>query len=97
MILLPYTGTVYMFRQWLMDHAPGKLRHVMSLIQSTRGGKDYDASWGQRQTGTGPFAWMIGRRFQMAADNLGFNKTRVKLRTDMFVKPIRPGDQLALL
>jgi DNA repair photolyase len=86
-----------LFRQWLMDHAPGKLRHVMSLVQSTRGGKDYDASWGQRQTGTGPFAWLIGRRFEMAADNLGFNKKRVKLRTDMFVKPVRPGDQLALL
>ena len=85
------------FREWLLDHAPGKLRHVMSLIQSTRGGKDYDSRWDQRQTGTGPYAWMVGRRFQMAADRLGFNSKRLKLRTDMFVKPTRSGDQLVLL
>jgi DNA repair photolyase len=85
------------FREWLLDHAPGKLRHVMSLIQSTRGGKDYDSRWDQRQTGTGPYAWMVGRRFQMAADRLGFNRKRLKLRTDMFVKPTRSGDQLVLL
>jgi DNA repair photolyase len=85
------------FREWLLDHAPGKLRHVMSLVQSTRGGKDYDASWGQRQTGTGPFAWMVGRRFQLAADRLGFNRNRLKLRTDLFVRPALPGDQLSFL
>jgi DNA repair photolyase len=85
------------FREWLLDHAPGKLRHVMSLVQSTRGGKDYDSSWGQRQTGTGPFAWMVGRRFQLAADRLGFNRNRLKLRTDLFVKPALPGDQLSFL
>jgi DNA repair photolyase len=85
------------FREWLLNYAPGKLRHVMSLVQSTRGGKDYDSSWGQRQTGTGPYAWMTGRRFQLAMENLGFNRKRLKLRTDMFVKPVREGDQLSLL
>jgi DNA repair photolyase len=85
------------FREWLLDHAPGKLRHVMSLVQSTRGGKDYDSRWDQRQTGTGPLAWLTGRRFQMAATNLGLNQKRLKLRTDMFVKPVRSGDQLSLL
>jgi DNA repair photolyase len=85
------------FREWLLTYAPGKLRHVMSLVQSTRGGKDYDSSWDQRQTGTGPFAWMIGRRVQIAIDQLGFNRKRLKLRTDMFTKPERKGDQLLLL
>jgi DNA repair photolyase len=85
------------FREWLLDHAPGKLRHVMSLVQSTRGGKDYDSSWNQRQTGTGPFAWLVGRRFQAAAQNLGFNAKRLKLRTDLFSPPVRAGDQLSLL
>ncbi len=85
------------FREWLLDHAPGKLRHVMSLIQSTRGGKDYDSSWDQRQTGTGPFAWMVGRRFQVATQKLGFNSKRLKLRTDLFAPPLAKGDQLLLL
>jgi DNA repair photolyase len=85
------------FREWLLDNAPGKLRHVMSLVQSTRGGKDYDSAWGQRQTGDGPFAWLVGRRFQAAARNLSFNAKRLKLRTDLFAPPERPGDQLKLL
>jgi DNA repair photolyase len=85
------------FREWLMEHAPGKLRHVMSLVQSTRGGKDYDSRFGQRQTGTGPFAWLIGRRFEAAARNLGFAERRLKLRADLFAPPPRAGDQLRLL
>jgi DNA repair photolyase len=85
------------FREWLMEHAPGKLRHVMSLVQGTRGGKDYDSRFGQRQTGTGPFAWLIGRRFETAARNLGFAERRTRLNTDLFAPPPRAGDQLSLL
>jgi DNA repair photolyase len=85
------------FREWLMEHAPGKLRHVMSLVQGTRGGKDYDSRFGLRQTGTGPFAWLIGRRFEAAAKALGFAERRLKLKTDLFVPPPRAGDQLSLL
>ena len=43
------------------------MKHVLSLVEGTRGGKLYDAAWGQRQTGVGPYAWMIGRRFEAAA------------------------------
>ncbi|MCP8939264.1 PA0069 family radical SAM protein [Alsobacter sp. SYSU M60028] len=86
-----------LFREWLLEHHPDKLRHVLSLIRSTRGGKDYDAKWGERMTGDGPYAWMIGRRFEIAAERLGFNKTRRRLRTDLFSPPARPGEQLKLL
>jgi DNA repair photolyase len=85
------------FREWLMEHAPGKLRHVMSLVQSARGGKDYDSRFGLRQTGTGPFAWLIGRRFETAAKGLGYAERRLKLKTDLFAPPPRAGDQLSLL
>jgi DNA repair photolyase len=81
---------------WLVTHHPDKMRHVVSLIRSTRGGKDYDAAWGQRQVGSGPYAWMIGRRFEMAAERLGFNATRLRLRTDLFVKPEKEKAQLSL-
>ena len=63
-----------LFREWLLEHHPDKLRHVLSLVRSMRGGKDYDAKWGERMTGDGPYAWMIGRRFEIAAQRLGFNK-----------------------
>jgi DNA repair photolyase len=85
-----------LFREWLLEHHPGKLRHVLSLIRSTRGGKDYDAKWGERMTGDGPYAWMIGRRFEIAAEKLGLNKRRLKLRTDLFTPPKRAGEQLTL-
>jgi DNA repair photolyase len=84
-------------RDWLMTHYPDKLRHVMSLVQSTRGGKDYDAAWGQRQVGSGPYAWMIGRRFELAASRAGFNKARLKLDTSLFRRPSGGPEQLSLL
>ncbi len=83
-----------LFREWLLAHVPDRLRHVMGLIQSMRDGKDYDSSWGKRMTGTGPYAWMIGRRFEIAAQKLGYPKTRAKLRTDLFRAPTPTGGQL---
>jgi DNA repair photolyase len=85
-----------LFREWLAEHHPDKLNHVFSLMQSTREGKDYDSRWGLRMTGTGPYAWMIGRRFEMAAARLGLNRQKLKLRTDLFVRPRDEGAQLAL-
>ena len=85
-----------LFREWLLAHFPDKLRHVMGLVQSMREGQDYDATWGKRMTGTGPYAWMLGRRFEIAAAKLGFPKTRAKLRTDLFRAPTPHGQQLSL-
>jgi DNA repair photolyase len=62
-----------LFREWLMANFPDRYRHVFKLVRETRDGKDYDSNWGKRQTGTGPIAWMIGRRFELACDKLGFN------------------------
>ena len=81
---------------WLITNHPGKARHVLSLIRSTRNGKDYDARWGDRMVGSGPYAWMIGRRFEMAAAKIGFNKQRRKLRTDLFTPPKPATEQLSL-
>ena len=83
-------------QEWLLTHHPDKLRHVMSLVRATRGGKDYDSQWGQRMVGSGPYAWMIGRRFEMAAERIGFNTSRKRLRTDLFVKPQKAVAQLSL-
>src|SRR6266581_2879893 len=70
-----------LFREWLMANFPDRYRHVFKLIRDTRGGKDYDSSFGKRMTGGGPVAWMIGRRFELACEKLGFNKTRTTLTT----------------
>ena len=67
-----------------------------SLIRQTRQGKENDATFGRRFTGTGPYAWSIGRRFEMAASRLGFNRERLQLATDAFRRPAMPGEQLKL-
>ncbi|MGB3830258.1 MAG: PA0069 family radical SAM protein [Mesorhizobium sp.] len=85
------------FKDWLLRHYPDRYRHVMSLIRSMRDGKDYDSEWGKRMKGSGPYAWQIGRRFELAAKRLGFNTERRRLRTDHFVPAARQYEQLTLL
>ncbi len=86
-----------LFTEWLQANCPDRAKRVLSLMRSTRGGKLYDAKWGERMVGDGPYAWMIGRRFEMAAERLGMNESSVELRTDLFTPPSRPGQQLKLL
>ncbi len=86
-----------LFREWLLAHYPGKLRHVLSLIQSTRGGKDYTADFETRQTGTGFYADLIAKRHKLACERLGLVRRHQRLRTDLFVPPSLPGQQLSLL
>src|SRR5580704_6610430 len=85
-----------LFREWLMANYPDRYRHVFTLIRDMRGGRDYDSQWGTRMKGTGPMAWMIGRRFEIACAKLGLNKRRSKLTIDHFAKPKRSGEQLSL-
>jgi DNA repair photolyase len=86
-----------LFTEWLKANCPDRAKRVLSLMRQTRGGKLYDAKWGERMVGDGPYAWMIGRRFEMAAERLGFNAEEVRLRTDLFTPPQLPGQQLSLL
>jgi DNA repair photolyase len=69
----------------------------MSLIRSMRDGKDYDSEWGKRMKGAGPYAWQIGRRFEIAAKRLGLNAERRTLRVDQFVAGANASEQLMLL
>jgi len=85
-----------LFREWLMANFPDRYRHVFKLIRDMRGGKDYDSSFGARMTGKGPIAWMIGRRFEVACERLGFNATSVKTTTAHFRRPQAASEQLSL-
>ncbi|ABE63957.1 Radical SAM [Nitrobacter hamburgensis X14] len=85
-----------LFREWLMANYPDRYRRVFALIRDMRNGRDYDSQWGERMKGTGPMAWMIGRRFEIACEKLGLNKRRLRLTTDHFAKPKRGGQQLSL-
>jgi len=85
-----------LFREWVMANYPDRYRHVFKLVREMRGGKDYDSTWGTRMKGSGPYAWMIGRRFEVACEKLGLNAERAKLATEHFSPPIKRAEQLNL-
>ena len=80
-----------LFNEWLKANYPDRANHVFKLIRDMRGGKDYDSEWGTRMKGTGPYAWMLGRRFEIACEKLGLNVTKRKLTTELFRAP-KPND-----
>ena len=88
-----------LFREWLETHVSDKAGHVMTLVRAMRGGKDYDANWGTRMTGGGPYAELIGQRFRVATRRLKLNVQRFPLDATQFLRPARAGvpQQLALL
>ena len=85
-----------LFREWLTSNFPDRHRHVFKLIREMRGGKDYDSTWGLRQTGSGPYAWMVGRRFEIACEKLGLNEHEAHLSTEHFRPPRQSAVQLDL-
>ena len=86
-----------LFAGWLAAHAPGRAEHVLSLVRQCRGGKLYDATFGRRMRGDGPYAQLIERRVAAAKRRLGLAETRRPLRTDLFVPPDPDERQLRLL
>ncbi len=86
-----------LFREWLLTHYPGKLRHVLSLVQAMRQGADYDSRFATRQIGTGPYAEMLAKRFRIACQRLGLRRRHTsRLKTDLFTPPVLPGTQMSL-
>ncbi|HEV2608418.1 MAG TPA: PA0069 family radical SAM protein, partial [Xanthomonadaceae bacterium] len=78
------------FRDWLAQRFPERAEHVMSIIRQMHGGKDYDATFGKRMRGEGPFAQLLQRRFALAYARLGFGRLP-PLRCDLFVPPSTPA------
>ena len=86
-----------MFRDWLREHLPERAEHVLSLIQQSRGGADYDARFGKRMRGEGVFADLIAQRFAIAQRRLGFTGGRERhLDVTQFVPPRKLGPQAEL-
>lgn len=77
-----------LFEAWLNDHLPLKAERVMSAIRATREGSVYKARWGERMTGTGAIAQLIGKRFTAALKKHGLaDVAPLELRTDLFRRP----------
>ena len=64
----------------------------MSVIRQSRGGKDYQARFGERMRGTGEFAELIAQRFKLACKRHGLlHGRRLTLSTEHFRIPPAGG------
>jgi DNA repair photolyase len=89
-----------LFKEWLAEHYPQRAEHVMSIIHDMRGGRDNDPRFGTRMTGTGNYAELIEKRFEIACRKFGLNsreapRGRAELDCSRFKPPAR-GGQMAL-
>ncbi|MEE9388888.1 MAG: PA0069 family radical SAM protein [Paracoccaceae bacterium] len=84
-----------LFKEWLARHYPDRMGKIMARVREMHGGQDYDAQWGRRMRGSGPYAALIARRFEVAVQRLGLARPVPKLRCDLFQVPGR-AQQLPL-
>ena len=89
-----------LFKEWLAGHYPQRADHVISIIHQMRGGRDNDPAFGTRMSGTGNYAELIEKRFDIACRRFGLNghgagRNRPELDCSRFRPPGR-GGQLQL-
>ena len=77
-----------LFGAWLAANEPARARRVMSLVRQTRGGKSYEAEFGRRMRGSGPYAELPAIGAQPPPGRARHQPLRV---------PEPAGDQLTLL
>lgn len=84
-----------LFTDWLQRHYPQRANHVINRIKDLRGGQTYNARWGERMTGTGPYADLVRQRFNKKAKSLGLILHEAEpLKSDLFRRP--GGEQIGL-
>ena len=71
-----------LFVEWLQTHFPDRAEHVMSLVRQASGGRDYDSRFGVRQSGRGPYADLLKKRFETACRRHGLERNRYQQRLD---------------
>ena len=76
-----------LFQQWLEQHFPERAARVMARVREMRGGRDNDAQFGTRMTGTGTWAQLLRQRFAKCTGRLGLNRKRVELDLNQFRAP----------
>ncbi|HTY50493.1 MAG TPA: PA0069 family radical SAM protein [Steroidobacteraceae bacterium] len=84
-----------LFRDCLRQHFPERAAHVMSLVQSMRGGRDNDPHFGTRMRGSGVFAELIRNRFRLACTRTGLSTGRGPEQSTALFRP--PGGDPAQL
>jgi DNA repair photolyase len=90
-----------LFKEWLAAHYPQRAAHVMSVVHQMRGGRDNDPRFGTRMSGTGNFAGLVAKRFDIACRKHGLNehgagRRRAELDCTLFRPPAANPGQMAL-
>jgi DNA repair photolyase len=62
-----------LFKEWLAEHYPQRAEHVMSIVRQMRGGKENDPHFGSRMSGTGNYAELMEKRFDIACRRFNLN------------------------
>ena len=70
-----------LFQQWLEAHFPDRAARVMNRVRDMRGGKDYDATFGNRMRGEGVWADLIQQRVDKGIQRYGFHGRHSKFRS----------------
>lgn len=86
-----------LWQEWLAQHYPDRAGRVMARLREMHGGREYDAAWGKRMRGEGPYAQMIAARFKVAIKRLGLRESAPPMRTDLFCPPPVDSAQLQLI
>jgi DNA repair photolyase len=89
-----------LFKEWLAAHYPQRAEHVISIVRQMRGGRDNDPNFGSRMTGTGNYAELMEKRFDLACRRFNLNghgapRQRAELDCTRFRPPL-PGGQMPL-
>ncbi len=97
-ILLRLPGEVSkLFKEWLQLYFPQRYSRVLSRLREMHLGRDYNSSFWMRQTGSGPEAELLRKRFALAKKKLDINSTPMKLNLNVFSVPNLQGEQLKFL
>ncbi len=80
-----------LWQDWLARHRPDRAGRIMARLREMHGGKEYDAAWGRRMRGTGPYAEMVEARFRLALKRTGLSHRAAPLRCDLFQRPDLPA------
>src|SRR5258706_6449168 len=90
-----------LFKEWLAAHYPDRAQHVISIVHQMRGGRDNDPNFGTRMSGTGNFAELIAKRFEIACrkyhlNEHGAGRRRAELDCTRFRSPAANPGQFTL-
>ena len=86
-IVLRLPGPVEpLFLDWLKRNYPERESKIVRRLTELRKGKLSDSRFGSRMRGEGVWAEMFGQIFETTCNKLGLNKSKSRLRTDLFIR-----------